>query len=179
MNDSKYDSLIGFAVVAVLVGAVYMFCRSGTPGRTLPPPQDTSLTWEEAEAIQRGARNVVSVPPAPVITGTTIDERLREYGHACYPEGSLEYRLGERKIDAPLSETIKRAIKERDGYKCLICGATDDLSVDHMRGRQNGGTNDVSNLATLCMGCNNGRKKSIDNSVRKQRDKLLRARQGD
>lgn len=48
-------------------------------------------------------------------------------------------------------------MKERDGYRCLLCGATDDLTVDHIRALTDGGTNDNDNLRTLCRSCNSGR----------------------
>ena len=44
----------------------------------------------------------------------------------------------------------------------------------NMRALMNGGGNEESNLATLCHTCNASRKKKIDNSIRRQRDKMLK-----
>lgn len=37
---------------------------------------------------------------------------------------------------------------------CARCGATDDLTKDHIQGLKDGGTNDHRNLRTLCRRCN-------------------------
>lgn len=58
--------------------------------------------------------------------------------------------------DAEPSEEVKREIIRRDGGCCLCCGNTRRrmLQVDHIISRYNGGTNDPSNLQTLCSICN-------------------------
>lgn len=38
--------------------------------------------------------------------------------------------------------------------RCLWCGATKKLTVDHIRPLSRGGTNDVHNLQCLCVTCN-------------------------
>ncbi|MDQ3540096.1 MAG: HNH endonuclease [Chloroflexota bacterium] len=42
----------------------------------------------------------------------------------------------------------------RDEHKCVRCGSPDQLSVDHITPRSKGGSNDESNLQTLCVTCN-------------------------
>lgn len=68
----------------------------------------------------------------------------------------------------PVSRPVARAIYERDGGKCLHCGAAvrfggnsvspfDRIrsgAVDHVIPRARGGQNDESNLRLLCMTCN-------------------------
>jgi 5-methylcytosine-specific restriction endonuclease McrA len=50
---------------------------------------------------------------------------------------------------------IKKAILERDGYRCLVCGRGEKdgvtLVVDHIKPKDKGGSNDISNGQTLCM----------------------------
>ena len=52
------------------------------------------------------------------------------------------------------SESDKQIIKERDGHKCVICGLGSqnglDLHVDHIKPKNLGGTNDITNGQTLC-----------------------------
>lgn len=56
---------------------------------------------------------------------------------------------------------MKRArrerVFERDGYRCVACGATEDLTIDHRVPRSRGGSNHISNLQTMCAPCNNGK----------------------
>lgn len=53
------------------------------------------------------------------------------------------------------SPEVKKAILEKDGYKCVVCGrgAKDgvELVVDHIKPKDKGGINDINNGQTLCM----------------------------
>jgi 5-methylcytosine-specific restriction endonuclease McrA len=53
---------------------------------------------------------------------------------------------------------IKKAILERDGYKCVICGRTAkegyELQVDHILPKDKGGKATIENGQTLCSICN-------------------------
>jgi 5-methylcytosine-specific restriction endonuclease McrA len=53
----------------------------------------------------------------------------------------------------PLDKATHATIIERDG-RCLKCGATEDLQVDHILSLTRGGTHDEDNLQTLCRKCN-------------------------
>lgn len=45
-------------------------------------------------------------------------------------------------------------IFERDGNKCLCCGKTENLEVDHIIPIDKGGKTEMYNLQTLCHDCN-------------------------
>lgn len=45
-------------------------------------------------------------------------------------------------------------IFDRDGNKCLECGSTDNLTIDHIKPKAKGGKNTQDNLQTLCKSCN-------------------------
>ena len=45
-------------------------------------------------------------------------------------------------------------IMKRDGYKCLYCGATENLTIDHIHPASRGGENTWENMATSCGSCN-------------------------
>lgn len=53
--------------------------------------------------------------------------------------------------DLPVSA---RAIFDRDDWTCQHCGTHCNLTVDHIVPRSKGGTDDPSNLQTLCGSCN-------------------------
>lgn len=49
-----------------------------------------------------------------------------------------------------LSSKEKKAIIKRDGGKCLLCGTTKHLTVDHIVPKALGGDDSPKNLQTLC-----------------------------
>ena len=54
--------------------------------------------------------------------------------------------------------------KERDGNRCVQCGATGDLETDHIIELSRGGSNDFDNVQTLCQECHG--KKTAENRKR-------------
>jgi 5-methylcytosine-specific restriction endonuclease McrA len=78
---------------------------------------------------------------------------------------SLEKRIarGERKA---ITEKLRYQVLSRDGFRCKTCGRGADngikLQVDHIVPVDWGGTNDISNLLTLCEQCNRGKKAWVD-----------------
>jgi len=57
-----------------------------------------------------------------------------------------------------LSRGLRLKIIERDGGKCVICGAKELLQVDHIKARVHGGDDSESNLRCLCIDCNIGKR---------------------
>ncbi len=52
---------------------------------------------------------------------------------------------------------------DRYGNKCLACGESSNLTIDHVVPFTKGGSNLISNIQPLCMGCNRKKKnKTID-----------------
>lgn len=49
---------------------------------------------------------------------------------------------------------LRKKVMERDAYRCVECGSWKDLSIDHIIPVAKGGTNDDTNLQTLCVPCN-------------------------
>ncbi|WP_425755100.1 HNH endonuclease [Ihubacter sp. rT4E-8] len=48
---------------------------------------------------------------------------------------------------------IRLAVLERDNFRCVSCGASDNLQVHHKQHRKNGGKDTLGNLITLCAVC--------------------------
>jgi len=64
-------------------------------------------------------------------------------------------------VNRNVSVRTRHQILERDGFRCLDCGASPSngalLEVDHIVPISKGGSNDPSNLRTLCSECNRGK----------------------
>ena len=57
----------------------------------------------------------------------------------------------------PINAALRHEVFVRDGYRCLECGASNQdtsLEVDHIIPVNQGGTDELNNLQTLCMQCN-------------------------
>jgi hypothetical protein len=50
--------------------------------------------------------------------------------------------------------TTRRFVLDRDGHRCLRCGASERLEMDHIRPYRDGGLTIPRNLQTLCKPCN-------------------------
>lgn len=57
--------------------------------------------------------------------------------------------------------SVKTAVWQRDGGKCVQCGATDYLEFDHIIPFSKGGANTVQNLQLLCRRCNGAKSDKI------------------
>lgn len=53
-----------------------------------------------------------------------------------------------------LPAKLRRSVYERDGYRCVVCGDTEPLTLDHIHPWSLGGPDSFENLQTLCRSCN-------------------------
>lgn len=58
-----------------------------------------------------------------------------------------EYRL-------PIPPAVRFAVYSRDGWRCVHCGSTKRLTLDHIYPWSRGGPDTEDNLQTLCRSCN-------------------------
>ena len=49
----------------------------------------------------------------------------------------------------------KKNVFKRDGFKCVYCGETKELTIDHVVPKSKGGRSTWENLVTACSSCNN------------------------
>ena len=64
----------------------------------------------------------------------------------------------ERRRRRTIPGATRKAVMERDQYRCRQCGSWKDLQLDHVIPHSRRGSDDESNLQVLCGSCN--RKKS-------------------
>ena len=62
----------------------------------------------------------------------------------------------------PISKKLRKAVYERDHYRCVECGATDHLSLDHIIPWSLGGEDTMENLQTMCRSCNSRKGNRLD-----------------
>lgn len=77
-----------------------------------------------------------------------------------HPDGwvHVDWSLIQRPRRRPhIPDSLRRAIYERDGHACLLCGCPDDLTLDHVLPWSLGGQDTYENLRTLCRPCNSRR----------------------
>jgi 5-methylcytosine-specific restriction endonuclease McrA len=48
----------------------------------------------------------------------------------------------------------RQTIMRRDKYRCVYCGYTSHLTIDHVIPLSKGGSKDISNCVTACFYCN-------------------------
>lgn len=72
-----------------------------------------------------------------------------------------EYKKTREYQRSLMSASLRYDVMKRDGFKCVICGASADdgakLHVDHIKPIAKGGKTELDNLRTLCSDCNLGK----------------------
>ena len=107
---------------------------------------------------------------------TKNKEKLRSYAHAYYvqhmeklKDRAKKHRLADPERWRVYSKNRKARLRNAVGtftlsewlallklycFRCLRCGETKPLTVDHVRPISTGGTNFISNIQPLCRSCN-------------------------
>lgn len=70
----------------------------------------------------------------------------------------------------PIPPEVRNYVFQRDKYQCQSCGKTNsetELNIDHIIPLASGGSNDISNLQTLCHACNQRKKHHFDPRFRR------------
>lgn len=81
--------------------------------------------------------------------------------------------MSKKRLRKPSDKRNRRAIVfARDGHRCVFCGATDNLTLDHRVPLARGGSNKVSNLQTACLRCNHAKADKPHHVVQKRRSDL-------
>ena len=90
-------------------------------------------------------------------------DQFRSYHDACQARLMADGDVEAEDVLSPTTEApsprepdeaVKERVKQRCDHRCLACGSTSDLQVDHIKPFWGGGSNDESNLQALCKGCN-------------------------
>ena len=120
----------------------------------------------------RGVSHASDSPPENQVEAISREKRINEYFRSANENvGALHCDVAIHMRD--VNEETKNRVKLSLGNKCIICGSTVKLEVDHRRALMNGGTNEITNLALLCDECHKIKTK-YDNSLRRKRENICR-----
>lgn len=114
--------------------------------------------WTRAGAWSKGHATGGFVPTEIAsILGTREANRLVEAGLWVEVDGGFRFEdtspfKPPKRPWIPIS--IRHSVMERDGYACVFCGSTQELSLDHITRVREGGPDTIDNLRVLCMPCN-------------------------
>ena len=75
-----------------------------------------------------------------------------------------------RRSAARVRPGTRLRVLERDGYRCLACGTTANLTMDHIVPASLGGRGKQKNLQTLCHPCNRAKGLKTTNYRRRARE---------
>lgn len=70
----------------------------------------------------------------------------------------------------PIPLEVRKYVYNRDNYQCQSCRKNiqeTTLNIDHIIPLAKGGSNDMSNLQTLCFKCNQAKKANLDSRFRR------------
>ncbi|MFE3029245.1 TerD family protein [Nocardia tengchongensis] len=117
----------------------------------------SELAWAKIVAIRHEYDTVV-IDATTARGGGSYRVRDAEYVAAVL-EGAL--RVAKRLVLAPgqrdsraIPQEMKSRVWQRDGGKCVECGAQEYLEFDHVIPWSRGGATSIDNLQILCRGCN-------------------------
>jgi 5-methylcytosine-specific restriction enzyme A len=69
-----------------------------------------------------------------------------------------------------IPDEVRKYVFTRNNYQCQSCGKTyleTELNIDHIIPLAKGGSNDISNLQSLCRTCNLVKKDRFDDRFRR------------
>ena len=108
------------------------------------------------EAASYAARKVEAAVKRAAYKANNLD-RLRAYARA----GAKRRRAAKAGVDVTLTEAEWLGVLDRYGHRCLRCGATERLSIDHVVPISKGGAHSVENVQPLCIPCNSSKHTKI------------------
>jgi len=125
---------------------------------SIPNEKGIAVTPEEQAAIEAAAS--VQLRLSGGVNRTQLrrdlgwEKRYKAYEKIKLVCDAYDWRLPSKQ---DISPTLRKELLEQANHMCQRCGATDDLTIDHIKARVKGGSNEPSNLSVLCRSCNSSK----------------------
>ena len=110
------------------------------------PKQDVEAILNGLEALGRISDGRIATWSTRQYKGDSSTERVKRYREARKQKGLL--------AQWQPSKELRETVYARDGYACVYCHSSDDLTIDHKTPEMHGGDNSLENLQTACRKCN-------------------------
>lgn len=131
--------------------------------RTLLPSLAPHVVWVRAASFV-WVRRLTTDYRDPRRIVAAMSHRHRQEVVGAFPElqpdneslPAKEIRRRRREWDS-LRPSVWPALLDRDGKRCKYCGATKNLTADHVIAITLGGSNHISNLVVACRSCNSSK----------------------
>lgn len=92
-------------------------------------------------------------------------QRYKESGYSdkrrLYQRVNCRYRRLSAKCENPLTVEEWMDILKKSGFKCSVCGSSNDLTMDHLIPISKGGLHTKSNIGVKCRKCNSSKGSKI------------------
>ena len=113
-------------------------------------------------------------------TTLAVLNALPSYSHAGYLR---ESSMPSKRLSPYKWRKRKKECFERDGYRCKSCGGSWQLDAHHTVKRSKGGSDDLTNLITLCRFCHNQHhsefKPRWSRGLNKMREEMIKEKAND
>ena len=153
MNGKKYMkmAMVGFIGLSLCI----LIRKHPNDGRSMLEHATQLIKYMP---IKKGTKDVIT----PIFDFTKAANG--GYRAAETPQMRRMMNSGKTSTKRSVSETKKKYVASRQGWKCQDCSNQLDATfeVDHLVELQHGGTNHVSNLRALCRNCH-GKKTMLSN----------------
>lgn len=113
--------------------------------------------WDELQEKERAERMQAAAEreKAEIVSKLKERQRRRELEEQVRMElidsGEL---FGDQPKRPPIPREVVDAVYRRDGARCVYCGSTENLQLDHIIPFSKGGATSLENLQLLCQKCN-------------------------
>jgi hypothetical protein len=179
MKWTKYYKMIGIALAGLFLcylirknplSAGTMLSTTNEYLKYMPLDKNTSKILNPildfTSKQQFGKENTAHVLPVQHMELSNQERKLMSSGRNPYGDrgGNAGVSTGTTKVKRSVSETKKKFVASRQGWKCGDCHEQLNawFEVDHKLRLEHGGSNHIDNLVALCRECH-GKKTTIEN----------------